>query len=257
MHKHSMAAAHANQNFASESHFLNAPLYLPFLWGLCAVASFKQRRQRCGCVSVHSHVFLLAPPIERATRVSSAPSSPALFSEDARIADSRALFFPFSAIKHFAASAVCGTALLHFFPVIFHCCVAPLLMNGLYCSSILAMAFWRQGWIHCSTAGKKNTTKNHLTSSCVTVSTQSGAPLVTPHPRYLFPIQSASQRCLFRQFYWKVDSWRSVLGITLAMREWKAMERLEERSSHRISQLLSSLALPHYQRVCVNHLTRI
>lgn len=27
------------------------------------------------------------------------------------------------------------------------------------------------------------------------------------------------------------------------------MERLEERSSHRISQLLSSLALPHYQRV--------
>lgn len=31
------------------------------------------------------------------------------------------------------------------------------------------------------------------------------------------------------------------------------MERLEERSSHRISQLLSSLALPHYQRVCANY----
>lgn len=28
------------------------------------------------------------------------------------------------------------------------------------------------------------------------------------------------------------------------------MERLGEKSSHPVSQLLSSLALPHYQRVC-------
>lgn len=103
MHKHSMAAAHANQNFASESHFLNAPLYLPSLWGLCAVASFKQRRQRCVCVSVRLLVFL--------RRFSERPvchqlHPPPLSSQRTLVftADRRALFsFFFSEIKHLRA----------------------------------------------------------------------------------------------------------------------------------------------------------
>ncbi|KAF0045174.1 hypothetical protein F2P81_001703 [Scophthalmus maximus] len=42
---------------------------------------------------------------------------------------------------------------------------------------------------------------------------------------------------------------RVVKLFFLAMREWKKLQRLEDRSSNPISQLLSSLALPHYQRL--------
>lgn len=85
MHKLSIAATHANQNFASESHFLNAPFYLPSLWGSLCKAPLSSSSDSGAFVSVCVRSSFCAHGRFSERLVCQRLHPPPLSSEDARL----------------------------------------------------------------------------------------------------------------------------------------------------------------------------
>lgn len=85
MHKHSIAATHANQNFASESHFLNAPFYLPSLWGSLCKAPLSSSGDSGAFVSVCVRASFCAHGRFSERLVCQRLYPPPLSSDDARL----------------------------------------------------------------------------------------------------------------------------------------------------------------------------